>query len=91
MESLRTVEPGGHHLGTPHTVRHFRTAFYRADLFDTRPYEQWEQEGGEDAYERAHEKVKQLLKEYEAPPLDEATDEALLDFMERRKAELDGG
>lgn len=88
MESLRDVEPGGHHLGTPHTVRHFRTAFYRADLFDTRPYEQWADEGGEDAYKRANAKYKQLLKEYEPPALDEAIDEELNDFMERRKEEL---
>ena len=27
-----------------------------------------------------------LLAEYEAPPLDPAVDEALLDFMNRRKA-----
>jgi trimethylamine--corrinoid protein Co-methyltransferase len=27
-----------------------------------------------------------MLAEYEAPPLDDATDEALLEFMVRRKA-----
>lgn len=89
MESLREVEPGGHHLGTAHTMRHFRTAFYRADLFDTRPYEQWEEEGAEDAYTRAHKKVKQLLRDYEAPPLDEAIDEELQAFMEQRSRELE--
>ncbi|MFW6063919.1 MAG: trimethylamine methyltransferase family protein [Chloroflexota bacterium] len=89
MESLRTVEPGGHHLGTPHTVRNFRTAFYRADLFDQDPYEQWVEKGSEDAYQRAHTQYKTLLKQYEPPSLDEAVDEELQDFMARRKAELD--
>jgi trimethylamine--corrinoid protein Co-methyltransferase len=88
MESLREVQPGGHHLGTAHTMRHFRTAFYRADLFDTRPFEQWQEEGSEDAYQRANKKVKELLREYEAPPLDEAVDEALQQFMAQRRREL---
>lgn len=89
MESLREVQPGGHHLGTAHTMRNFRTAFYRAELFDTRPYEQWQEEGAEDAYARAHKKVKQLLRDYEAPPLDEAIDEELQAFMEQRSRELE--
>ena len=88
MESLRTVEPGGHHLGTPHTIRHFRTAFYRAELFDANPYEQWLEEGAEDAYARAHRKYQEILKEYEPPALDEDVDEELQAFIEKRKEEL---
>lgn len=88
MESLRTVPPGSHHLGTPHTMRHFRTAFYRAELFDTRPFEQWQEEGAEDAYKRANGKFKALLKEYEPPQLDEAIDEELQEFVERRSKKL---
>jgi trimethylamine--corrinoid protein Co-methyltransferase len=29
-----------------------------------------------------------MLAEYEAPPIDQATDEALLEFMIRRKASM---
>jgi trimethylamine--corrinoid protein Co-methyltransferase len=88
MDSQRAVAPGGHHLGTAHTMAHFRTAFYRADLFDANSYEQWSQEGSQDAYKRANAKYKALLKSYEAPPLDPAIDEALQDYVARRKAEL---
>ncbi|MFZ0543975.1 MAG: trimethylamine methyltransferase family protein [Candidatus Promineifilaceae bacterium] len=85
MDSIRTVPPGGHHLGTPHTMEHFRTAFYRADLFDYNSAEQWQEEGSKDAYQRANTKYKQLLKDYEAPKLDTAVDEALQAFMAKRK------
>lgn len=88
MDSQRTVPPGGHHLGTAHTMAHFRTAFYRAELFDANSYEQWAQEGAQDAYQRANAKYKALLKSYEAPPLDPAIDEALQDYVARRKAQL---
>ena len=88
LEAIRSVEPGGHHLGTDHTMRHFRTAFYRSELFDYESVEKWEEEGAKDAYERANEKYKQLLKHYEAPGIDLAVDEALRDFMVQRKNEL---
>ncbi len=90
MESIRNVEPGGHHLGTPHTMQHFRTAFYRAELFDYNSAEQWESEGKVDAIQRANKKYKHILKAYQAPPLDPAIDEALRDYMARRKPEILG-
>jgi len=36
--------------------------------------------------QRANAVWKRMLREYEAPPIDPATDEALLDFVARRKA-----
>lgn len=90
MASIRSVPPGGHHLGTPHTLRNFRTAFYRSELFDTQPSEAWEADGSHDAYERAHGRLQQLLASYEAPPLDPALDAELQAFVSRRKAEING-
>lgn len=84
---IREVPPGGHHLGTAHTMRHFRTAFYRAELFDYDSAETWEANGGFDSVQRANKKWKQMLRDYEKPPLDPSVDEALRDFMERRKRE----
>jgi trimethylamine--corrinoid protein Co-methyltransferase len=37
---------------------------------------------------RAARKVRQLLASYEPPPLDPAIEEALVDFMARRKAAI---
>jgi trimethylamine--corrinoid protein Co-methyltransferase len=88
MDSLRTVATDSHHLGTEHTMRNFRTAFYRADLFDYNSYEQWFEEGAQTATQRANTRYKQLLRNYERPPLEPALDDALRDFIERRKKEL---
>ena len=90
MESIALVEPGGHHLGTPHTMRHFRSAFYRAELFDYNSAEQWQIEGSLTAMQRANAKYKQLLKAYERPALDPGIEEALRDYMARRKLALRG-
>lgn len=88
LDSIRAVPPGGHHLGTEYTMRHFENAFYRAQLFDYNSAEQWQAEGAKDAYVRANAKYKQLLQGYQPPELDPAVDEALLAFTKRRKAEL---
>ncbi len=88
LDSIRAVKPGGHHLGTEHTMSHFRTAFYRAELFDYNSAEQWVIDGAKDGAQRANEKFKQLLKAYEKPPLDPAVEEELLDFINSRKNEI---
>ena len=88
MESLAAVPPGGHHLGTEHTMRNFRTAFHRSDLFDYNSFEQWYEEGAQTAEERANTRYKQWLRDYEAPDIDPALDEALRDYVARRKTEI---
>ena len=88
MESLRTVPVTSHHLGTDHTMQNFRHAFHRSTLFNYTSYEQWLEEGAKPAEEVANAKFKQLLKDYEAPELDPAIDEALLAFMGQRKREI---
>lgn len=86
MEAIiNEVPPGGHHLGTEHTKRHFRTAFYRAELFDYDSGEAWAEKGKIDSYERANKVYKQRLKQYEQPPVDPTMDGALRDYIERRK------
>ena len=86
MDAIREVGPGNHFLGCAHTRANFKTAFYRSPLADNNSFEQWESEGSQDQAQRANTYWKKLLAEYQAPELDPATDEALIDYMERRKA-----
>jgi trimethylamine--corrinoid protein Co-methyltransferase len=88
FDAIAEVQPGGHYLGTAHTMRHFLDAFHRAELFDYETAEAWEKKGAPDSYTRANKKVKQLLADYEPPVLDPAIEEALTDFATRRKAEI---
>jgi trimethylamine--corrinoid protein Co-methyltransferase len=86
MDAIREVGPGKHFLGCAHTQANFQTAFFRSTLADNNSAEQWEAEGSQDMAQRANAQWKKMLREYEAPPIDPATDEALLDYMARRKA-----
>jgi trimethylamine--corrinoid protein Co-methyltransferase len=86
MDALTTNGPGNHFMGHPHTLRNFETAFYRSTTANNDSFEQWQEQGGLDAAQRATAAWKKRLAEYEAPPIDPAVDEALLDYIARRKA-----
>ncbi len=88
MDAFTEVGPGGHFFGCAHTLRNYETAFYNAELSDTQPFETWSERGGADMAIRANAKWKKQLSDYEAPPLDEAVEEALQDFMARKKSSL---
>jgi trimethylamine--corrinoid protein Co-methyltransferase len=51
-------------------------------------FENWQESGGQDAAQRAHRKWKELLAGYQQPPLDPAIDQALREYVERRKREI---
>jgi trimethylamine--corrinoid protein Co-methyltransferase len=88
MDALREVGPGSHFLGCQHTQDNFESAFYRSTVADNNSFEQWEEEGSKDTAQRANKIWKQMLEDYEPPELDASIDEALQDFMTRRKAEF---
>lgn len=84
--SFAEVGPGNHFFGAGHTLANYEHAYWESDLADNKPFEQWEAEGGSDAASRANRLWKQRLQEYEAPDLDAGVDEALRDYMDRKKA-----
>jgi trimethylamine--corrinoid protein Co-methyltransferase len=86
MDAIREVGPSKHFLGCAHTQANFETAFFRSSLADNNSFEQWEAEGSQDIAQRANAQWKKQLREYEPPPIDPAVDEALNDFIARKKA-----
>ena len=88
MAALREVGPGNHFLGCTHTQDNFETAFYRSNVADNNSFEQWRDEGEKDAAQRANRIWKEMLQNYEAPPIDPGIDEALLAFIRTRKASM---
>lgn len=88
LDSIAEVSPGGHYLGTAHTLRHYRDAFYRPLLTDLQNYERWQQRGAQAVEQRANRLWKKWLAEYQEPPLDPTIDEALREFIAKRKAEI---
>ncbi|MEM6665361.1 MAG: trimethylamine methyltransferase family protein [Pseudomonadota bacterium] len=88
LAAVRDIGPGGHYLGHPHTQANFQQAFFMPELFDNNAYEQWIADGSNDTTARALSKARQMLDAYEMPPMDEARDEALRDYIARRSREI---
>jgi len=85
MDPLLTTGPGQHYLGTEHTLANFESAFWTSQTADSNSFEQWESEGSKAAVDRAHERWRQMLSEYEAPPFDDAVEHELASWIEQRK------
>jgi trimethylamine--corrinoid protein Co-methyltransferase len=88
MDAIREVGPGGHYLGCEHTQANFKSAFWRSDLFDYKPFETWAEEGARDTQALAAERVAKMLGDYQAPSLDEGVRDALHDYVARRKSDM---
>ena len=87
-DAYAEVEPGGHFLGSSHTMQNYKTAFYEPALSDSENVESWEDGGSKDMRMRAADKWKQMLENYSAPPIDTGLKEALEAYVARRKAEI---
>ncbi len=88
IDGFHEVGPGKHFFGSQHTLRHYETAFYDSVTADNNSFEQWRDAGESSTEQRAAKRVAETLASYQAPPLDEAIDEALLDYIGRKKASM---
>ena len=87
-ESYLETGPGQNFLSTSHTMQHFAAANFLPDIAEAGPYEAWIERGSRTAEQRANDRWKEMLQDYDAPPIDPGIEDALQDFMTRRKAAM---
>ena len=90
MDAIREVRggTGANYFGSAHTYRNFESAFWRSDVLDYKTFETWAEEGARDTHVLAAARVKKLLGDYTAPPLDAGIAESLEEYVVRRKASM---
>jgi trimethylamine--corrinoid protein Co-methyltransferase len=88
LDAFHEVGPGSHFFGCAHTLANYETAYWDSDIADNDPWETWSEGGSLDAMTRANRRWKAVLADHEAPKMDPGVDEALRDFIDRRKAEM---
>ena len=88
LEAIAEVGPAGHFFGSPHTMERYETAFYAPLVSNWDNHETWLESGAITTEQRANQIWKQLLREYEQPAIDPSVDEALQDYVARRKLEI---
>lgn len=87
VAAIAEVGPAGHFFGSAHTMARYERAFHAPLVANWDNYPSWLEKGAEDATQRANRLWKQILAEHQDPGLDPAVDQALADFVARRKAE----
>ena len=90
LDMIKEVGPGGHHFGTSHTLERYENAFYRSSIMDRQNIGVWQDNGSQDAAQRALKVWKELLANYEKPPIDPGVEDGLRDYIEGRKREMVG-
>ena len=88
MGAIREVGPGGHYLGCDHTQTNFKSAFWRTEILDYKPFETWQEEGARDTVTLAAERAEKMINTYQKPVIDPAVEEALTDYVARKKASV---
>ena len=71
LNTIDEVGPGGHYLGTDHTMAHFRTEFWQPRLIDRLDWDRWTKAGSKSMQERVHHRVIEILEADRDPLVDE--------------------
>jgi len=90
MDLIEEVDPGGHFLNKRHTLTHSKE-FLRPEIYYRDSYDNWTEEGGLDACDRAHERVERLLDDYERPPLDPDIERDIQQYAESERERILNG
>ena len=91
VDAIASIAPGGHFFGSPHTMERYRDIFYTPLLSDWRNYETWLEDGQMQTAERANHLWKELLEQYEPPPLKPEVVEQLNEYVTIRKSDIEAG
>ncbi len=87
FEAIQEISPGEHFFDSTHTQERYENAFYSPFLSDLSNFENWQENGSQQTAERANKIWKQILAEFEPPPIDAAIAEQLQAFVAKRKEE----
>ena len=88
FDAIKDVGAGGHFLGCDHTQENFKSAFWRSDILNYKPFETWQEEGEKDLTFEASKRAKHLLKNYEPPYIDISKKDELSEFVLKKKGSM---
>jgi trimethylamine--corrinoid protein Co-methyltransferase len=83
LDAIARVGPGGHFLADEHTLEHFRTEFWRPELLDRANWDVWQADGARTLRTRIHERVLDLVDNYEPAPIPDHVEDQLLAIIQR--------
>lgn len=88
LDLIDEVGPGGHFLDQNHTMKHFKTETYYPSLINRQRYETWQEAGSKTLFERANEKVRDIIENYEVDPLPKDVQQKIRAIVERSEQKV---
>lgn len=81
FDVIKEVGPGGHYLGTRHTLENMRQQ-WMPRMFDRDSWEGWDASGRPGPKEAAAERMRSVLESHEPPPMEEAMEMEILRIID---------
>lgn len=88
VDVIDQVGPGGHFLRTEHTRKYFKKETWYPSLIDRQIYANWKASGSKTLTQRANEKVKEILENYQPEPLSADVQQKVRAVVERAASKL---
>lgn len=88
LDLIHKIGPGGHFLSEDHTMKHFKTETYYPNLIDRQRYESWTETGSKTLFERANERVKDIIENYQPDPLPKDVQQKIREIVERSEQRI---
>jgi trimethylamine--corrinoid protein Co-methyltransferase len=93
FEVMKEVVPEGDFLTHEHTLKWFRREYEFSELFDRQSRVRWQESGGKEIFERAREKVNEIVTNTQlnrlSPEVDKVLDEKMDSVLKRRGMKLE--
>ena len=87
VATIKNVGSDGNYLMHDTTFKYCRN-LYQTKLFTREDYQKWHTKGAKDVSELAADLLQQRLEDYAKPPIDEGLEQAVSEFVKRRKKQL---
>ncbi len=88
LDLIDRVGPGGHFLAEDHTLKYFRTESHYPSLLSRQRYDGWLAGGGKTLQQRANEKVREIIENYQPEPLPGDVQQKIHAIVERAEQRL---
>lgn len=84
LDAIKRVGPGGHFLGDEHTFNHFKKNWF-PELTDRNAYDKWKDDGSSSMLDRAVNKIKNIVNNYEPEKISKEADAEIDKIIEQAR------
>jgi trimethylamine--corrinoid protein Co-methyltransferase len=86
LDAIARTRPGSGFLADEHTFKHFREVQWAPGVSDRKRYDLWQKAGSKDMFQRANERVREILATHAVPSLPDQVESVITEILDARRA-----